>query len=472
MEMAPTGTLAGRVLDADGEPMSQVLVMALQEQYVEGRRVLKLMQAIPTDDRGDYRFFSTPPGRYYLAARVSDFRFEARGSQVLAGRMAGSELASEPYVIRTNLPNGEVLEETYRLVYFDGALNPETAKFIDLLPGANLAGMNISVGIGKTAVHHIRGLLINNTTGQPAAGRRVLAVPREPSPNLLVAAGSTDERGVFDLSGVIPGRYVLVSNWPGTGDPSTRVVGMMTFVEVGNTDLENVRIFGAVPLYLPGLVIVETGPQGGDALDLTKIRIGLTRDPDTLGLPPLPPAATVSSVVGVPAIGEVGRDGAFTLQMSPGDYRVTVTGIPANTYIKSIRMGNTDVLRGGFHHDGAAENRLEIVIGADAGELRGIALNEKREPMSNVVVSLVPDLPAASQRLDLYKSTTTDVTGRFQIPTIAPGDYRLFVWEYVEPGAWQNPQFLQPYEVFGKSIHIDAGSKQETQSLVIPSRQY
>jgi hypothetical protein len=59
----------------------------------------------------------------------------------------------------------------------------------------------------------------------------------------------------------------------------------------------------------------------------------------------------------------------------------------------------------------------------------------------------------------LYKSGTTDQYGRFDIRGIVPGDYKLFSWEYVESGAWEDAEFLKPLEEKGEAVTLKEGDQ-------------
>jgi len=73
MEMVQPATIAGRVLDADGEPLGHVLVIALDSQYRSGgRRILNVEQVMSTDERGEYRLHWLVPGPHYVAALLED----------------------------------------------------------------------------------------------------------------------------------------------------------------------------------------------------------------------------------------------------------------------------------------------------------------------------------------------------------------------------------------------------------------
>ncbi len=67
LSMAPTGGIAGRVRDADGEPMAHARVQVMEPFSEEGQRRLYILQVAQTNDLGEYRFFWLPPGPYYMA---------------------------------------------------------------------------------------------------------------------------------------------------------------------------------------------------------------------------------------------------------------------------------------------------------------------------------------------------------------------------------------------------------------------
>ena len=58
------------------------------------------------------------------------------------------------------------------------------------------------------------------------------------------------------------------------------------------------------------------------------------------------------------------------------------------------------------------------------------------------------------------QSVETDAAGRFSLAGIAPGDYRLFAWEALEPYAWFDPDVLRPFESMGQPIHVAESSAQ------------
>src|SRR5207244_2358864 len=70
LQLAPTSSISGRILDNDGEPLGRVEVQALRSMYRDGHRGLKPVQTVMTNDLGEYRLRLLQPGRYYVRARV------------------------------------------------------------------------------------------------------------------------------------------------------------------------------------------------------------------------------------------------------------------------------------------------------------------------------------------------------------------------------------------------------------------
>src|SRR5262249_2386616 len=113
------------------------------------------------------------------------------------------------------------------------------------------------------------------------------------------------------------------------------------------------------------------------------------------------------------------------------------------------------------------EGLLEIVIGTNAGKIEGVVVNTRQQALANRTVVLVPDI-RLRQRSDLYKVVSSDNAGRFRMQGVTPGDYRLFAWESIEQGAWQDPAFIGNYENVGRPIHIYEGTSENIQLPVIP----
>jgi hypothetical protein len=67
------GTISGRVVDADGEPVSGIPVHLLRSGRNLAERVLLSYLKTYTNDRGEYKITGVDPGEYYLRCMLSNF---------------------------------------------------------------------------------------------------------------------------------------------------------------------------------------------------------------------------------------------------------------------------------------------------------------------------------------------------------------------------------------------------------------
>jgi hypothetical protein len=140
-----------------------------------------------------------------------------------------------------------------------------------------------------------------------------------------------------------------------------------------------------------------------------------------------------------------------------------VYGQSKDCYIKDIRYGSSSALEEGFTVSRGNPGNLEITISSRGARVQGAVADVDGLPAAGVWVVLVPEAQRRSQSR-LYKSQTTDQYGRFDLRGIAPGDYGLFSWEEAESGAWEDTEFLKPFEGKGERISFQDG-EQKTQNL-------
>ena len=67
-------------------------------------------------------------------------------------------------------------------------------------------------------------------------------------------------------------------------------------------------------------------------------------------------------------------------------------------------------------------------------------------------------LPNVRGRFDLVRTATTDPSGRFRLDRVAPGDYKVFAWNEVSDGDWQDPDVMRAYEERGTPIRVGDGT--------------
>jgi hypothetical protein len=163
-------------------------------------------------------------------------------------------------------------------------------------------------------------------------------------------------------------------------------------------------------------------------------------------------------------------DGSFSIVgVTPGLYRLSVTGLPRGSYLKSARLGGADLLNGGLRIDSSPNGALDIVLGTSPGTVDATVVDDRQLPVAAMTVALVPE-GAQQKRLDVYRNATSDASGKIHLDNVVPGDYRIYAWESVENGAWTDPDFMRAYQNNGTTLHVGEGGQATTNVRLIPYR--
>ena len=139
-------------------------------------------------------------------------------------------------------------------------------------------------------------------------------------------------------------------------------------------------------------------------------------------------------------------------------YRIGIAGLCNDCYLKALRYGSSTSPDDTFTPARGSNAALELTISSKGAQVRGSVTDADNLPAVGVWVILVPDEAHRSSKR-LYKSVSTDQYGRFELRGIAPGDYKLFSWEEVESGSWEDPEFLKDFEKQGEKISLQEGEQ-------------
>jgi protocatechuate 3,4-dioxygenase beta subunit len=447
LELAPTSSISGRILDSDAEPVGRAEVQALQSLYQDGHKGLKPVQTVLTNDLGEYRLRLLQPGRYYIRARVLNPQ-DAEGRLFIrppAAPLTVFQGTVIPYLGRRALENGAIEEYLEAPVYFPGVIDPGLATPLELHVGENPGGFDFTTASGHLPARRIRGKIINSVTGQPAGtNASIVVMPRTGDFVVFAPTAQSAADGSFEIKGVATGSYfVFAALYPtgSVGNPllNSGIASARIPIEIGDSDLENLSVVVVPNFKIPVRLVFD-----GNISDPAAAMRGVQLTPD----PPIGFGVShgMKSIAG--GVGEIEGIG-------PGDYRISRSGAG---YIQSARLGSADVLKEGLHLDHQPEDFLEVVIGGTTASVEG-RVTDGTQAVSNAVIVLVPS-PNLRQRSDRYYVAATDGNGRFQIqPQIVPGEYKAFAWKDIEPGAWQDPEVLQRYENQGQPVSVTSDSK-------------
>ncbi|MFN0106632.1 MAG: carboxypeptidase regulatory-like domain-containing protein [Bryobacteraceae bacterium] len=423
IKLTPQAVVKGRVLDDEGEPLAHVQIQVLTRRFFRGKQQMMPMGGGQTIDTGEFRLSDLAPGRYWISAVY-------HSRMAMYGEVPARNTTGQP-------------EEDYVTTYYPSATSESDARPIDVDAGQEMSGVDIR--LRKARVFRIRGKISGGA--QPARRVRVFLMPRERGSfmgGFGGAGGMVKEDGTFEIGGVQPGSYYVAA---------APAQGMMTVqgktpVDVAREDVENVTLTLGGGATLSGAIRVtgdthQTPPNETKKPALGTIRVQLM---SMDGMAFNTPGATAKD------------DGSFLLENAgPERYRITVFNLPPGLWLKSIRAGDQELIETGVDLSAGAPGQIEIVLDTGVGQVSGMVRDTKKQPAPGGMVTLIPD-PLKEDRTDLFKMISVDQNGQYTLQNIAPGDYRLFAWEDIDPGQYMDPEFLKKHESGAAKVTVKANA--------------
>jgi hypothetical protein len=265
------------------------------------------------------------------------------------------------------------------------------------------------------------------------------------TPGVFARETSTDAEGKYSFAGLPAGSYQVMAI-----NPIAQLEFGADSVDLQERDVSRFNLTVKRAATLRGSVELE----GGAALpNLGRTTVMLTEPPGLSNIDMSSPAV-------------VGADGTFHINgVGTGALEVRVNGLPPEYYVKSARFGSADAWAAPIAVPGAATDTLQIVLGADAGSVRGTAVDAAGAAFVSASVVLIPE-PSFRGR-PVYYRATTDGGGNFALRGIPPGEYLLFAWDTLEANAYYNADFVRQQEPNGTTVVVEAGKELVSRLRVI-----
>ena len=423
----PQSVLTGRVIDEDGEPVTQTSVIAMQKspwnRQAGGTNG-------NTNDIGEFRISGLTPGKYIVVANAFNKRIARFTTALIDG------------VVRTVGTNGITSsskeEEDYSPTYFPSSTDEESAGIIEVAAGQQVD--NIVIRIRKTHVFNIRGSV--KYAGSKTSTEQTAQVQLLPKDSAAMSRGF----GVRQLSAMVlkDGSYEFLAVQPGSyyvavlrQDLSQWPVGR-TPLEV-NGNMENVNITygdpGKVSVTAVWEETTQTKPINGYLL-LSEKSVGHIATP-TLSI----------------------KDGKLAAIFVPaGTYSVQFQSTEASSFVKQVREKSGSDLGQIISVTENANLELELVLSTKVASVEGLVTAEGK-PAANMSVVLLPNLRGGYSQLRMAK---TDEFGHYKLIRVVPGGYRLFAFEEEIPGsAFLNDDRLQSLENKGTTLTVKEGATEQ-----------
>lgn len=418
LEISPGGVITGRVTETNGRPVidETVDIVPLETGGYEEKDIYSFDDRLwfRTDDRGVYRAYGLPAGRY----------------RVRVGRGSGK---AKPQF-------GQVV---WPATYYSAATDRAKAEVVEVTAGSETTDIDIKVDRSRaprSKSYWAPGRIVNGETGEALPGVRFSYEntidyndrDREDGDSLerISEAAETDSKGQFRIDDLRPGSYkIKVFTQEKTPWYSE---GFNFEISSSNVQALEVRVRKAGSI--SGVVVLENTSDPAVAAKISQLKIGV-------GL---------SVYAGAP----VNKDGSFYL-----------TGLAPNAHRISFAWGGNsagfEILR--IERDGAGLGEIEqalreikvgpgenvtgvrVIVAHYSGVVRGqINIEGELPPGGYLRISATPvNQPkkersrAVSKRLQValsrFRSGTIDARGRFVIDRLPPGEYEINLDAYLTP---------------------------------------
>ncbi len=406
-QLAPGGVITGRVTDADDRPVL--------EEHVSLKRIDERGQPddsfrlnsfeFRTDDRGIYRIFGLPAGRYL----VSVGHDEDSGTFRVGGGGA----------------------------YYTHTFHPEArdeagAKPVEVRGGGEASGVDIKLGRAARAFA-VSGRFVNSQTGEPVVGATYAFGAIQGDNNHIGGYGFTGERtnvrGEFRLEGLLPNRYAV---FLAPDNAASDFYGEPARFEVRDGDVSGVEVKVSRGASIGGIAVIENSKPA--------IRARITE----LGINAFPFAPSELTAPRS-SNSRIAANGTFRVTgLPPGKYRFSFGGYPPVKGFVITRIERDGVeLQGGTLDVAAGDaiNNLRIFIAYGDAMIRGQALITGGELPPGARLSVRATRVGSNAVGIVTMPVQVDLNRRFVIDGLAAGEYELTLHAQV---TGNNPPRIPP----------------------------
>jgi Carboxypeptidase regulatory-like domain len=425
LKLVRAGAISGRIVDADGDPISGVSVQISPWRPKKANPIGGTQAGAGTNDRGEYRAFNIAPGDYAVSVVYS---VETENMGVRLQRPAGD--------------NGPLSAGIYPTVYYPGTIDARQATVVKLGPGMEV--QNIDIQLIRAHGVQVRGRVTGLPDSDPTASVHVSLQPVERQGQLEQSRSSVvrGAKGEFEFTDVLPGTYRLRAGYYRFAEEGSRLMARQK-LEVGDSDIDGIQLTLTRPGKVTGRIMTPVGRKASPSL---MVLLASREVGDSQG----------------GGFARVSAAGDFVINnVPPGDYDVTVewlSGTADDLYVDAIRSGDIDVLVEGMQIGEESPGSLEIILKAKGGTMEFTVTSDTGEAVRQAQVILVPGAPRQRQ-VPLYRQCITEANGSCTITGIRPGEYHAFAFPVVIGIDYRDADALEPFMKYATATRIGEGER-------------
>jgi hypothetical protein len=395
------GVIMGRVTDENREPIveTRVNLMTVSEQGQAQNLFMRNAFMYTTDDRGVYRIYGLPAGRY----------------KVSVGEHPGSG------AVMMGMGNAR-----YHRTFHPDVTDESKAEIIEITDGGEAGNVDISVN-SKMKTYMATGRFVHAVTGKPVVnvpyGYGTVSSPSPGQEQYLGGTGlngnRTNSKGEFRLEGMPPGRYAAVL---------VRQEGMEFYsepavFEVKDRNVSGIEVKVRAGASISGYVSLEGTNNPALAAAFLQLRLGAQISPRALEGGFLSPS-------------KISPDGTFHITgLRAGKAQLFVYSNPNEKKMTLLRIEHNGVeVKDGIEiKDGEQITGVRLAFAYGTAMIRGQVKIENGTLPEGARLSVRARRIGGNMAGNQGMYTYVDGRGRFAIEEMIAGEYELVLMKGFSP---------------------------------------
>jgi uncharacterized surface anchored protein len=408
LRLSPAAYIIGRVLDENGDPVRRANVSLYRVNRQEGVSQVARVRGATTDDLGAYELGPQDPGTYYVSASATPWYAihpltqPANTNESVPGRVDPS------------------LDVVYPITYYSDVIDPDAATPIRVRGGERV---QIDIHLNPVQALH----LYFHAAVDPQNGLQVPQLSRSGMAGEEGMIGTNVQQvspGIWEMTGVAPGRYSVRVPVKGAGEAMVRQVDVVNDGQ-------------------------ELDTSGAEALSSINIMAHLAAGaslPPRLAVGLRLPHGTIKAWQQFDSKGE-----AHLPQIPAGRYEVLIWNFGKPYSIAQISSHDVEVYGHMLNVPAGSTVSVSVTVITGMGNVQGF-VNRAGKPLAGAMVLLVPKDPTTTP--DLFRRDQTDLDGSFQLNSVMPGNYIIVAIQNGWELDWSQPATLAPYILKGQAIEV------------------
>jgi hypothetical protein len=397
------GVITGRVTDAQGRPLVREIIgiigaddSASTPPRFSSESLLSSGSMYFTDDRGVYRIYGLPAGRYLVSAGAGE-----------------------------NMPDVSAIfgMRSRPRTYHPGVIDRTKAKAVDVTAGGEVTGIDIRIVPGARGIQ-ATGRVIDADTGKPLQNAIVMCMPaREGSLPGGVAGGfsPSDAKGEFQIKNLSPGRYTAVAQFV---EQESEFYGETASFEIKSEDVTGIELKMRRGGSISGVATVEDTDDLEAIAGISQLLLSASVSPSG--------AQEADANLGIDRFGtgrgKIQPDGSFRiLGLRPGKVHIHINSLLSSKKLRLVRVerDGIDQTAGIDLRAGESITGVRLVLSAAESGIRGQVVVTGGSLPSGTSLVVYAERESEDEDDDSEGFSTVDASGRFIIENLSPGTYRL-----------------------------------------------